>query len=472
MRVMLARILACVIILRLPHAAVVIAAESETTVTIDLRGALNEALRHSPQLLPSEDAVTTAGIQRTLAVARFAPKISPMLSTGTAPMGLSQQNLGLGVSQLLQTGAQVQASANSVRYGSGPGEFRDAGYSIGISQPLLRGFGATTRAPVDAASAAADGAERSAADARQQLVVAVAHAYFAVVRQQRLTAESERVLERASELSEMSEARARVGLSTQLDVFRAGLLRSQAQSAVLGNRDALDAAREDLNLLLGRPTDAPIVADVDVSADLHALEETAGQPDVPTALADRLDVRGARARLTEAQHDAALAKWNLLPQLNLDVSYTRRGLGTQSTDSFANLFNGWRIGLGTTYSFDHATDAAAAGLAQVAVRAAERGVSETEQRAIIDVRRATRASARAADVLALSRTSLDLAGQQRELATLRWERGLADNLEVIDAETRVFQAQSALIAADIDRALAFLTLQRASGALDPNRFLQ
>ena len=74
--------------------------------------------------------------------------------------------------------------------------------------------------------------------------------------------------------------------------------------------------------------------------------------------------------------------------------------------------------------------------------------------------------------MTLHRHSLDLAERQRDLATMRYERGLADNLEVVDAENSVFQAQSALIGADIDRAVSVLSLQRATGALNPNRFLR
>jgi outer membrane protein TolC len=167
----------------------------------------------------------------------------------------------------------------------------------------------------------------------------------------------------------------------------------------------------------------------------------------------------------------SVARWNLLPQVNLDVDYTRRGLGG-SPSPFATLFNGWRVGLSTSYAFDRASVTAAEGLAELQVRAAERTVAETEARVTVDVQRAARAAARAGDLVTLAKTSVDLAGRQRELATYRFERGLADNLDVVDAENNVFQAQSSLIGAEIDRAMATLALLRASGTLNPERFLQ
>jgi len=297
------------------------------------------------------------------------------------------------------------------------------------------------------------------------------------VRLQRLAEETDRALRRAETLLEMSEARAKVGLSTQLDVLRAGLLRSQAQASVFRGRDALEGAREELNLLLGRPSGAAVQVGGDVSVDLQALEEAragAAFDDgtvVSSALTERLDLQNVRARLADARRTASVARWNLLPQVSLDVDYTRRGLGG-SPSPYASLFNGWRVGLSTSYAFDRSSVTAAEGLAELQVRAAERAVTEAEERVTVDVQRARRAAARAGDLVNLAKTSVDLAGRQRELATYRFERGLADNLDVVDAENNVFQAQSALIGAEIDRAMAALSVLRASGTLNPERFLQ
>jgi outer membrane protein len=435
---------------------------------VTLRAAIAEALEKSPHLLNAEESVAAAQIRHSAAASRFGPRISPSLNTGTSPAGSSPQSLGVNVSQLLPTGALVQASSNVLRYGSGPSELRDAGFSIGMSQPLLRGFGVVATAEREAAALATQTAERGAVDARRQLVVRIAQTYFSVVRQQRLDLETERAVARAEKLYEMSNARASVGLATQLDVFRAGLLRSQAKAALLRERDALYVAREELNLLLGRPVDSPIVADGNFKRDIEELELP--EPAERTAGALKtMQVFEAHARLEDARRNASIAKWNQLPDINLDVSYTRRGVGAPASAAYLGLFNGWRVGLSTTYSFDAAGAASAAALAGIAVRAAERGVADAEQRALMDAQRASRGVARAIDTIAVQQDAVDLAKQQLDLATMRYEKGLADNLEIIDAENNVFQAQSALISAEIDHAIAILTLQRASGALDPER---
>ncbi len=448
---------------------------------LDLRDAIAEALQHSPQLSPSDDAAEAAAIQRELARSQYRPTVTPSLNTASAPSGLSQQGLGLAVSQQLPTGGRVQASVSSMRYGSGETALHDASYTFGISQPILAAFGPGARAEVKTAERAVDSATRRLADARQRLVVSAAQAYYAVVRQRRGVELGDRALERAVTLVEMSEARARVGLSTQLDVLRAKLLESQARAGLLRDRDGLEGASEDLNVLLGRRPDSPIAVVGDLAADLRTLEQATGRSaDAPVAatgtladdaLRDRLDVRNARAQLADARWNVSVANWNLLPQMNLDVSYTGHGIGS-SAGAFAGFPNGWRVGVSTTYSLDRGQAAAAAALADIGIRQAEREVTDTEERAVADVRAAARSISRAAGAVELQQSALQLATEQRELATLRYERGLADNLEVIDAETTVFQAETALLGAEVDRILAFVSLERAAGTLNPDRFLQ
>jgi outer membrane protein TolC len=457
-----------------------VAQDSPPATTLSLRAAIGQALRHSPQLLTSQDAILTASIQQKAAQARYRPSITPTLNTGSAPGGLAQRNVGVNVSQWLTTGAQVQLSANSLSTTTGPLPFTDAGYTVGISQPLLRGFGASGRTDLTTAERATESAERGALDARQQLLMSVAQAYFTAVREARLVEISGRATDRAANLVEMSEARARVGLSTQLDVLRASLLRSQAESAALRDRDALEAALDEVKLLIGQEPEATLSVEGDLTADLDALEQATGrQADAPvddTALVhasvnNRLDVRSAHARLTDAKLNASVAQWNLLPQLNLDLNYTHRGL-TGFAPDISSLLNGWRMGLSTTYSLNRSADSSAAAAAQVAVGGAQRAVADAKAHAIADVRRAERGLSRAAGSITMQEKALELARRQQELATFRYERGLADNLEVIDAENNVLQGEVALMGAQIDRALAFLTLQHASGVLDPDRFLK
>jgi outer membrane protein TolC len=62
---------------------------------------------------------------------------------------------------------------------------------------------------------------------------------------------------------------------------------------------------------------------------------------------------------------------------------------------------------------------------------------------------------------------VDIAEQQHRLATLRYQRGLASNFDVVEAEGSLVLARSALVNLLAAGRVARLELQRVTGTLDP-----
>jgi outer membrane protein TolC len=448
-------------------------ATAQTVEPLTLRQAIGEALAASPALRAPDDGRTMASIRERQAASRFGLKVTPTFQTGSDPAGVNQRTLGVGVSKWLPSGTAVQFNADTFQFGEGAGAWRDAGYTFGVSQPLLRGWTAVASADRDQARRSLQSADRTYADARQRLVVTVADAYFAVVRAGRLADAADRVLERARHLRTASEARSKVGLATELDVLRADLLASQSEAAVVAQREQLDTAVEALKTLIGRPADGSIALPAMEAAEIDALGGEATGPVehyVTTALANRLEVREARDRIGDARRAQTVAHWNLLPPVNLDVAYTRRGLGNGFSAPFDQLVNGWRFGISSQYALDRSDEAAQAAAAAVSVRAAQREAEDTERRVADEVRRAHRAWARTGATVDIQSKAVAMAERQLRLSQIRYERGVAGNFDVVDAENNLFQAQSGLIAAQVERALAGLALRRAAGVIRPEEF--
>jgi outer membrane protein len=352
---------------------------------------------------------------------------------------------------------------------------RDAGYTVGFSQPLLRGFAQTATAGVTSAKRAAASANRDVTVARTALVVEVTSRYFAVIKQQRLAAAAIQASDRAIALKTASAARTQAGLATELDVLRADVQASQMAAAVAAANTALDSARDQLTTLIGRPLDgSPLVlAEPDpagASADLEHLPASLDEL-VRLAVTSRLEIAEARDRVGDASRAANVARWNTLPPVSLDVSYTQRGLGSLSGDALNALVGGVRVGLTTSYSLDRSAEAAAAAASRVSVNAAERAAHDAEQRVTAEVRQAYRSWQTAIATIAIQQEAIAVAQRELRLAELRLERGLASTLDVVGAQNSVLQAQNGLIAAELDRMVFALDLRRAVGALDTKEFL-
>ena len=219
---------------------------------LTLRRAVAEALAASPTLRGADDGRTLAGIRERQASAQFGLKLTPQFQNGTDPAGFDQRTLGVSLGKRLPIGTALQFGVNSYRFGSGATELRDNGYMFSLSQPLTRGLGTVASAQRTNAARGIVSAGRAYSEARQQLVVSVADAYFSVVRSRRLVDAAQRALNRARQLRTSSEARSKVGLATELDVLRADLLASQSEAALVGQQEALETVLDGLKLLLGR----------------------------------------------------------------------------------------------------------------------------------------------------------------------------------------------------------------------------
>jgi outer membrane protein len=439
---------------------------------LTLRQAIGEALAASPSLQTPDDDRTLALIRERQAKARLGIKVTPQFQSGSNPAGFNQHTVGVDVSKRLAVGATLRLSADSYQIGSGTGaaDFRDAGYTVGISQPLFRGWTGVASADVRQAQRSTISAQRNYVEARQDLVVSVARSYFNVLHAQRQAAAATRAVNYAHDLRTMSAARAQIGLATELDVLRADVLASQAELAVAAQEEALDTSADALRAIIGRPLESAFET-IDADFDMPGI----AAPDEPVetlvaaALASRLDVQEARDRIIDANRNETIARWNLLPPLTVDAAYTRRGLGRGASDLWAPLFNGWRFGISSSYGMDRSDERASAAAASVATRAAERDRDNTLRRVTDEVRRAYRAWVRASVTVEIQRKTVVLAERQLRLAELRYQTGVAGNFDVVDAGNSLFLAHSGLIAAQAERAVLGLTLRRVSGMLDPER---
>lgn len=453
---------------------------------VSLRDAVAEALAHSPALGASIDRTEAAAIDERRVRADFAPNLAPVFRIGTSPDGVTERALGVDLTQRLLTGATLSATVADRRFdpaavaASTAVATNDLSYTLTVAQPLLRGFGASARASLRQATRGVTGAERLALEHRRDLVVTVAAAYLDALQSARTVTESERALERARQLHRSSTARVTVGLATELDVSRADWLASTAESALLSARDQQADALDRLKRLLGRGLSEPLaLTDADLAhpetlLDAFAPPEPAATADdrlaalIAMALTTRADALEAQDRVGDAERAEGVARWNLLPQVNLEVGYSRAGLApTGYVAPIAYGTSGWRVGITSDYSLNRGGVSANAALAAIGVRAAARARDEVALQIAEDVRRADRDWSRTGAAITLQTKAVAMAERQLRLAEIRYERGLAGNFDVTDAENNLYQANTGLVAAQAAHALAGLTLRRVVGALDP-----
>jgi outer membrane protein TolC len=464
-----------------PHSVVAVfasllfagSAASQTSV-LTLTDAVNEALVKNERLVNQGDAITQADLGLRLARTEFRPKVTPNIFGSFGRTDISSQTYRVDVTQKLTTGTELRLSTGTAS-AQIPGQlgdpqsdvlFYNADTTLTLSQPLLRGFGrSVSRRGLTTAELRREEADRQQVLSEHQVAVDVAAAYYRVVSQQTFVEVARQSLLRARRLRDASEAKLDAGLVSQLDVLRSQQLVSQSEMQFFDAQSAVEDARDQLAFLMGRTASATF----QVSADIP---RAGTDPiDVPSAtamaLANRLDLKSRRAAADDAENQIRFTRNQLLPQVDVNFAVTRR----LTADSFRDSFGLDGFQYATFLTIAMPVDRTAQQVqyqSSIVDRDRRRREADTLERQIADsVRQIVRERDRLIRGVAAAETSVEISRREVEVAQLRYETGLSNNLDVVTAEGALLQAEGRRIQALADSAVAALRLRAVLGILNP-----
>jgi len=417
------------------------AGPAQKTMTLTLSQAIELALKNNLQARLAAERVAEARGAKGMALSALLPNLSGSayqmdLTVNLAAMGFSPKNLpGIPIPMFV-------------------GPFNRFDARMQLVQSIFNLSSIRRYQAGDRGLAAAEQARRQAA---QQVTAAAALAYLMVLEAQQAVAASEANVQLAERLLALARSRREAGVATGIDVARAETRLASQQVQLAQARTQLDSAR----LALLRVTGAPLSARLELTEGLRFdAEPLPGvEKAVEQALADRADVKAAREQLraAEAEYKAAVAGW--LPSVSFFGDYGSSGLRpnelslpTRSVGVRLDvpLFNGGR----TRSEIQMAASRRRQAEAQFAdLRAAV----EKEVREALD-----HLSTRAQQVQA-ARSALALAERELELAQDRFRNGLADNIEVVNAQTALENARQGWVASLALFNMARLNLAVAMG---------
>jgi outer membrane protein len=444
--------------------------------TLTLTQAVSEALLKNDRMLNQHDTIEQADLGVRLTRNAFRPKVVPNILGSFGQTNINNQNYRVDVTQMFTTGTEVRMGVGTSTAqipplpGAAGGDihFYNADTTLTLSQPLLRGFGpAVARRSLTSAEMRRADADRQQTLAEHQITVEVASAYYRVVAQEAFVEVATKSLDRSRKLRDASEAKLGAGLVSQLDVLRSQQLVSQAEIQLFDAESAVEDARDRLMFLMGRETNQPFTVDADIPRPEDAPIDVGDA--VRVAIEHRPDVKSAMASAADAQRQISFARNQLLPQFDVNFAFTRR----ETADSFVRSFGLDRFQFATFFTIATPVDRTPQIVdyqnALIDRDRRNREVATLRRQITDDVKRATRERDRLLRSLTAAETSVDIGRKEVEVAQLRYERGLSNNLDVVTAESNLLSAESRRIQALADSAVARLSLRAMLGVLDPRR---
>jgi outer membrane protein TolC len=414
-------------------------------------------------------------------------------TSGNGTLNSLTQSAQINYSQSFQTGtnlvvglASTKNSTNSAFYFFNP--YFSSNLRLQFTQPLLRnGWRFANRAPLVIARRVV---QQSLANFEAQVSDAVLQAvtqYWAVV-QSRGDLEVERKSLEAADASYQHDKRAlELGALPPLDIYRSESEVASRRVQMIQGEYALKRTEDALRLTIGadqdpyfRALDLELTEKPDPEGELKSIDAATA---LQQAEAQRPEFLAARYALENDDTSVRLARNHLKPDLSLSGFYQSSGLGGNEFSlttgqlvsrgglgsSFNQLFGFGFPGYGATLALNLPIKNRAAqadlGSALVSRHRDMYSAQQVQEQVMLDVTNSIHQLELAKLTLAAGKTALDLAQKTLTAEQRKYELGAQTIFFVLDAQTRLAQAESNLLQAQITYQIAVAAVDHATGGL-------
>lgn len=411
-----------------------------TVLPLSLDYALKIALNNNLAALTESNTVRQAEAMRRIAKSALLPNVQTVVNETVEQLNL--RTLGVEISSLPSV--------------VGPFNFFDARVAS-LTQSVfdlvrrrnLRSAGENVTASIDAQR-----------DARDLIVLAVAGMYLQVISTSARIAAAQAQVESSRAIYQQSSDRLNAGLDARIDVTRTQVQFQTDQQRLRSFQADLDRQKLSLSRLIG----LPLGQQFSIADDFPYKELTGLTVDqaLTRAFAGRADLQAAEAGKRAAEAALAAARAERYPTVGLNANYGAAGL-RPTTDAHGvftvagtltiPLYTGGRIGADIEN-------------AEASVRQRESERQDVRGRIDQDVRQAFIDLNEAADQVSVARSNVGLAQETLTQARDRFIAGVADTVEVVQAQQTVAQANNDYITAVYEHNLAKVALSRATGGAE------
>ncbi|QNI32762.1 TolC family protein [Alloacidobacterium dinghuense] len=410
-------------------------------IRLSLEEAVSRGLKFNLGLIDSEQANAQIRAQREHALAELLPQISARAEQTYQQFSYKELNIKL-----------PPASGLTLPPTSGGFGYSEA--QIQVEAPIVNMH---LRESYKQQKALETASVLSAKDARDVVVFAVGAAYFQVVASHARLETAKAALASAQELNRQVEDQYKNEVSPEIDSLRARVELSTAQQRIV---DATNDLEKD-KLTLDRITGIPLAQRWKLSGDYGYLPLLNPSEDEGPSSQTRYDVASAKQEVVAAELGVKAARAERLPEVSFTGSYGGGGNNPANYNQLYDVQGGVNVPIFTSGRIRSDVHAAEAVLTQ---RRAE--YRDLQGRADYDVRVARLDAQSSESAVKVAQANQRLAQKALEQSEDRYNSGVTNYLEVLEAQEAQVTANENYIASLFSFNVAKIALARALGTAE------
>lgn len=424
---------------------------------IDYKDAIDRGLRNNLGLLLAGDQTETARGERWKELSALLPDIEGHVQENVQTQSLA----ALGFNKLLPLFASPGGSESIPRVVPAFNYF-DARVSLTQSLFNFRNL-EKERAALENVKAA----KLTYKDAREMVVLAVGNAYLQSIASAARVETTEAQVKNAQALYDKAADQLKAGLTPAIDALRSQVELQTRQQQLIVARNNLAKANLSMSRIIGLPLGQKFV--LTEKAPYKSLTPLPIETYLEHAYTSRADYQAAAAQVRSAELSKRAASAGRYPTLELNANLGDIGVTPSQSNGTWQVNGGLNIPIFAGNKVHSDVLEADAQLKQVRAQLGDlRGRIDYEVRsALLDLNAAS-------EQVEVARSSVDLAEQALAQSQDRFTAGVADNLEVVQAQESVASAHESYIQSLYAHNLAKVELAYAIGDAEQGvrRFLK
>lgn len=336
---------------------------------------------------------------------------------------------------------QSTATKMGGRYYDSANLSRSFGNGLTLTMPIYTG--GQLEGAIKAADLAMNANELGLELCKQQVKAATMSAYYQALQAKNQIKVAQDSVNTLTEHLKNVNAQYTVGTVAKSDVLGTQVQMANAEQNLINANNSYDVAIASLNNVMGLPTDTELnlTDSLDYNVYEIPLEECTAY-----ARSNRPDVLMADYQVAIAEAGVQQAKAGYMPKVSAQASKSWAGedpFGSEETDKRYAQNNNWTAGVVVSWDiWDNNVTQSKVNQSKAAVAKAEAAAENTRQSGDLEVRTAYLNLKAAEKSINTTQVAVDKAQEDYKIAQVRYAAGVGTNLDVMDAEEKLAQAQT------------------------------
>lgn len=334
------------------------------------------------------------------------------------------------------------------------GTINDFKNTASLSLPLYTG--GKLESAINKAEIGTEVGELNVEDTRQQIKLSATKAYFKILQCRNLVQVSEQSVRNLEEHLKNVRAQYAVGTVAKSDVLRSEVELANEQQALIIANNNHDLAMSNFNNIVGLPLDTVVTIRDQLKYEPYELSL---EDSISYAFTHRPDGIMANKQIDMAKEGVDIAKSGQRPQ----VAFVAQNVWED--DKFpGDKDSNWQLGLSTQWNiFDSNVTRSQIKQAEFSMLKSKEQAQQKQDSIQLEVRQEYLNIKEAEKRIQTSKVTVDKAQEDFKIAQVRYSAGVGTNIDVMDAQVKLTQAQTNYIQSLYDYNTSKAALDRAMG---------